>query len=234
MIRSVAITKRMMDIIISLIVISVMFIPVIMICIAISIESNGFPIYVQRRMKKHQKTSWNDTGEVCRCNSFNIFKLRTMRKDAETGIAVNAVEDDPRITRIGKFLRKTRLDELPNFINVLLGDMSIVGPRADRYEIQKQVQSEFPLIFDRTAGIKPGITGWAQVELKSNGTLNDKNILDFIANGDYNSDTMSFRFKLYYDSAYAIAMTDFFSFLRTDLLIMLKTPIIMFVKRNTI
>jgi lipopolysaccharide/colanic/teichoic acid biosynthesis glycosyltransferase len=115
--------------------------------IAIRLESKGSPIYKQRRVGKD--------GEV-----FELLKLRTMVTGAEhigAGLAVN--EGDPRITRIGALLRRFSLDELPNLINVLRGDLAIVGPRPT---IQAQVD-QYTDRQRRRLEVKPGITGWAQV-----------------------------------------------------------------------
>jgi lipopolysaccharide/colanic/teichoic acid biosynthesis glycosyltransferase len=116
-------------------------------CTAIRIESAGSPIYRQRRVGK---------GGV----EFDLLKLRTMVSGAERmgpGLAVD--EGDPRITRVGAVLRRFSLDELPNLVNVLAGDMSIVGPRPT---VQVQVSQYTPRQLGRLA-VEPGITGWAQV-----------------------------------------------------------------------
>jgi lipopolysaccharide/colanic/teichoic acid biosynthesis glycosyltransferase len=122
--------------------------PVLLVAmVAIRIESPGSPIYRQRRIGRH--------GEA-----FEMLKLRTMVSGAEhqgAGLAVNY--GDPRITRVGHFLRRFSLDELPNLVNVLRGEMSLVGPRPT---IQAQVDQYTPLQ-RRRLEVKPGITGWAQI-----------------------------------------------------------------------
>lgn len=94
---------------------------------------------------------------------FKIYKYRTMRQDAEAdGEAKTTLENDPRVTRVGSFLRKTRLDELPQFWNVLRGEMSLVGPRAERPELVAAYQKQVPFYRARLL-VKPGLTGWAQI-----------------------------------------------------------------------
>jgi lipopolysaccharide/colanic/teichoic acid biosynthesis glycosyltransferase len=116
--------------------------------IAIRLESAGSPIYRQRRVGKDGV-------------HFDLYKLRTMVSGAETmgaGLAVD--EDDPRITRVGRFLRRFSLDELPNLLNVLRGEMSLVGPRPT---VQEQV-SQYTERQRRRLAVEPGITGWAQIK----------------------------------------------------------------------
>jgi lipopolysaccharide/colanic/teichoic acid biosynthesis glycosyltransferase len=122
--------------------------PVLLIAVAaIRAESPGHPIYRQRRVGRDGRP-------------FDLFKLRTMVAGAEhIGPGLALAEGDPRITRVGAFLRRTSLDELPNLVNVLRGEMSIVGPRPT---VQVQVDQYTERQRGRLA-VKPGITGWAQV-----------------------------------------------------------------------
>jgi lipopolysaccharide/colanic/teichoic acid biosynthesis glycosyltransferase len=139
--------KRGIDIVIALTG-SVLSAPVIaLLALAIRLESRGHPIYRQTRVGRD--------GEL-----FSIYKLRTMVRGAEfTGAGLAIQEGDDRITRIGAFLRRYSLDELPNLWNVLQGEMSIVGPRPT---VEVQVQQYTQRERGRLA-VKPGITGWAQV-----------------------------------------------------------------------
>ena len=102
-----------------------------------------------------------------------LIKFRTMRTDAEkeTG-AVWAVPDDPRVTRFGRFLRSTRLDELPQFLNVLAGNMSLVGPRPERRVFVDEFSKTIPF-YSRRMNVKPGITGWAQIRRGYDASLDD-------------------------------------------------------------
>jgi len=104
---------------------------------------------------------------------FPIMKFRTMRADAESESgAVWAMEGDPRITPVGRFLRASRLDELPQLINVLRGEMSLVGPRPERPEFVAQLSVEIPW-YDERENILPGITGWAQIRYPYGGSVED-------------------------------------------------------------
>lgn len=111
---------------------------------------------------------------------FHIIKFRTMVPDAEAELgAVWAEKNDPRITRLGRFLRKTRLDELPQFVNILLGHMSLVGPRPERPEIVRQLEEQIPFYSER-ANVVPGLTGWAQIRYPYGSTVEDtKRKLEF-------------------------------------------------------
>ncbi len=105
--------------------------------------------------------------------SFTLYKFRSMRADAEAASgAVWASKDDPRITRVGKIIRKLRLDELPQLFNVLRGEMSIVGPRPERPEFVKTLSARIPYYRQRHC-VRPGITGWAQINYKYGDTMED-------------------------------------------------------------
>jgi exopolysaccharide biosynthesis polyprenyl glycosylphosphotransferase len=94
---------------------------------------------------------------------FTLWKFRSMRTDAEAGGAQWAVKADPRVTRVGRFIRKTRLDELPQLWNVLVGDMSLVGPRPERRLFVEQLKEQIPL-YEQRLVVRPGLTGWAQIK----------------------------------------------------------------------
>ncbi|MDA2290559.1 sugar transferase [Bacillus cereus group sp. Bc191] len=124
--------------------------PVILIfSIIIVLESPGSPFYLQERLGLNGKR-------------FKVIKLRSMRNDAEKNGAKWAEKNDPRITKIGLFIRKTRIDELPQLFNVLKGEMSLVGPRPERPIFTEQFEREIPG-FEKRLKVKPGLTGWAQV-----------------------------------------------------------------------
>lgn len=141
---------------------------------------------------------------------FEMIKFRTMVTDAEksTG-AVWASKRDPRITRVGNFLRKTRLDEIPQFINVLKGDMSMIGPRPERPGFYQSLEDAIPFFADRTYGLMPGITGLAQVKQGYDTCINDV------------------RSKVGYDHAYCLSMSSFKGWLKMDLYIIFATLAVM-------
>jgi exopolysaccharide biosynthesis polyprenyl glycosylphosphotransferase len=142
--------KRLMDIAGGLVG-TLMFLLILPFTALSIILESGFPIfYSQERLGKG--------GAV-----FRIYKFRTMKQDAEAdGEAKLAAENDPRVTRVGNFLRRTRLDEMPQFLSVLRGEMSLVGPRAERPELVAQFQKQIPFYRARLL-VKPGLTGWAQI-----------------------------------------------------------------------
>jgi exopolysaccharide biosynthesis polyprenyl glycosylphosphotransferase len=142
--------KRLIDIIGSLVGLIILAVASIFIAPLIVLDS-GFPVfYRQVRLGRNGKP-------------YNMIKFRTMKNDAEKdGIARPAEENDNRATRIGHILRKTHLDELPQFYNIFRGEMSLVGPRSERPEIVEELQSAIPFYRARLF-VKPGLTGWAQV-----------------------------------------------------------------------
>jgi lipopolysaccharide/colanic/teichoic acid biosynthesis glycosyltransferase len=230
---SIRIVKRLIDIVGSAVGI-VGASPVMgVIAVAIKATSAGPVIYRQRRagmLKGDQTTDQMD--------EFFVYKFRTMVPDAEvkTG-AVLSQKGDPRITRIGRFLRQTRLDELPQFFNVLKGEMSLVGPRPERPELIRNLALAIPFFEERMREIKPGITGLAQIYLSYRGRmrhdselarLKDTLINPFDLDGVEDSEADDMRTKMLYDFAYSASLEDFWEFLRTDLGIMLQTPLVMF------
>lgn len=146
------VSERVLDVLASTILVAVSWPVVLLVALAIKIEDgrNAPVFYRQRRVGKG--------GGV-----FDVFKFRSMRVDAEAdGKAIWAAENDERITKVGNFLRNSRLDELPQVFNVLRGEMSLVGPRPERPEFVEELQEQIPYYGERHA-VKPGITGWAQL-----------------------------------------------------------------------
>lgn len=159
------IIKRTMDIVVSGIA-TIVLSPLFLIT-AIAVKSDGGPaFYKQKRLTKDGKV-------------FEILKFRSMRVDAEkySGAVLSAGENDPRITKVGRIIRACRLDELPQLLNILKGDMSLVGPRPERPELQKEIEKEVPE-FGLRLQAKAGLTGYAQVYGKYNTTFYDKLLMD--------------------------------------------------------
>ena len=128
--------------------------------LAVYLDSDGPILYCQERVGEHGET-------------FTVYKFRSMRVDAEkAGTPIWATDQDDRITRVGRFIRKTRLDELPQLWNVLRGDMSFVGPRPERPFFVEQLAKEIPYYQQRHA-VKPGVTGWAQVKYQYGSSVED-------------------------------------------------------------
>jgi len=157
----------------------------------ILIDSRGPVFYTQKRVGKDGKI-------------FSVIKFRSMVQGAEKiSGPVWASENDTRITRVGRFLRKCRLDEIPQMINVLKGDMALIGPRPERPYFVEQLKKHYPL-YSRRLRVRPGITGWAQIK------------------GDYDQSVEDVKQKLEYDLFYLENMS-----LRLDLKILINTAIVM-------
>jgi lipopolysaccharide/colanic/teichoic acid biosynthesis glycosyltransferase len=214
---------------------------------AVKLTSNGPVFYRQKRCGAERRSgiaqSRPPVAERRRARglyTFEMFKFRTMRVDAEakTG-AVLAQKNDPRLTPIGGFLRKTRLDELPQLIHVLRGEMSIVGPRPERPELIMKLSDAIPFFEERMRLLKPGLTGLAQIQLNYDGSFDPTNpesaalqqflqgieIPKEVLNGA--ADARAFANKLLFDLAYSAIVEEPFECLKTDLEIIVKTPIVM-------
>lgn len=167
------------------------------IALLIYLDSPGPIFYTQERVGLRGKP-------------FRIYKFRSMHTNAEsTGRAIWAAKDDPRVTRAGRFLRATHMDELPQLLNILRGDMSLIGPRPERAEFVTKLEKGIPFYSYRLT-VKPGLTGWAQVKYH------------------YTSTDEEAVIKLYYD-LYYIRCRSF----KLDLLILLKTVAEVFSLRGT-
>ncbi len=179
--------KRAFDIVVSLTLLLVAWPVLLLTAIAIKLESRGPVLYRQRRVGLYNE-------------GFDVLKLRSMRTDAEAdGRAQWAAENDPRVTRVGRFIRKVRLDELPQAWTVLRGEMSFVGPRPERPQFVSELEQQLPFYAERHM-VKPGITGWAQINYPYGASIEDA------------------RHKLEYDLYYAKNYSPFL-----DLLILLQT-----------
>jgi sugar transferase (PEP-CTERM system associated) len=153
-------SKRISDVIFAFIglIFALPLIPIT--ALLIKIDSRGPVFFRQVRMGERER-------------KFVLYKFRTMRQDAENGTgAVWTQENDPRITRLGRFLRKSRLDEIPQLFNVLKGDMSFIGPRPERPEFVEKLKEIIPYYSERHF-VKPGITGWAQIKYPYGASVED-------------------------------------------------------------
>jgi exopolysaccharide biosynthesis polyprenyl glycosylphosphotransferase len=152
--------KRCLDLVCGLIIAIVFAAVFPFVAIAIKLDSPGAIFYKQERIGQHGRP-------------FNVYKFRSMVQNAERdGKAKWAVKGDIRITPVGNFIRKTRLDELPQVWNVLLGEMSMVGPRPERHQFIEELQAKIPFYRTRLAA-KPGLTGWAQINYGYGSTTED-------------------------------------------------------------
>jgi sugar transferase (PEP-CTERM system associated) len=162
--------KRMLDVVVSLALLVATTPVLCAVALLIRCESRGPVLYRQERIGQYGKP-------------FTLFKFRSMRVEAETAAPKWAQQDDPRVTRIGKFIRSMRIDELPQLVNVILGHMSLIGPRPERPYFVEQLRQEIPYYAERHV-TRPGLTGWAQI------------------NYPYGASTYDARRKLEYDFYY--------------------------------
>ena len=161
------VVKRTMDIFISAIVLLILALPMLLIAAAIKLEDGGPVFYRQKRLTRNGR-------------EFDILKFRSMIVDAEKyDGAVLATDNDPRITKVGKFMRPFRIDELPQLLNILKGDMSIVGPRPERKVIADEYCADIPEFAYRLK-VRGGLTGYAQIYGKYNTSAYDKLRLDLM------------------------------------------------------
>jgi len=181
-----SVAKRLFDIAASTLLLVLTAPVILMFAILVKLDSKGPAFYRQKRVGLFGQT-------------FDVIKLRSMRTDAEAAGAQWASKDDPRITRVGNFIRKTRIDELPQTWSVLKGEMSFVGPRPERPEFVAELDEQLKYYAERHM-VKPGITGWAQINYPYGASIEDS------------------RHKLEYDLYYAKNYTPFL-----DLLILLQT-----------
>ena len=181
-----SVAKRLFDIFASALLLTLAAPVILLFALLIKLESKGPAFYRQVRVGLYNQP-------------FSVIKLRSMRQDAEVDGAQWAQKDDPRVTRLGKFIRKVRIDELPQCWSVLKGEMSFVGPRPERPEFVADLEQKLPYYAERHM-VKPGITGWAQINYPYGASIEDS------------------RHKLEYDLYYAKNYTPFL-----DLLILLQT-----------
>lgn len=177
-----------------------------LIAIAICLETPGPIFYRQQRIGR----CFADRTAL-----FWMYKFRTMGVDSEQKSgAVWAQKNDPRVTHSGRFLRKTRLDEIPQFWNVLIGDMSLIGPRPERPGFYQKLETAIPYFAERTVGLRPGITGLAQVYQ------------------GYDRDLDDVRRKVSFDHAYALSLSAVWSWVTMDLRIVFRTLWVMVAGRG--
>lgn len=144
-----SIIKRSFDLLLVMACLPVIFLIMLFVALLIKLDSRGPVFFIQRRVGREDKV-------------FNMIKFRSMYHDSENSGAQFADELDSRITRVGKFMRRTRLDELPQILNILIGQMSLVGPRPEQICFVTKFEREIPFYSYRHS-VRPGITGWAQI-----------------------------------------------------------------------
>jgi lipopolysaccharide/colanic/teichoic acid biosynthesis glycosyltransferase len=229
--------KRTMDVVASCcgLVVSLPLLPLV--AVAIKLDSEGPVLFRQTRARELIPKRPGEQSLAPNCTEFTLYKFRTMCVDAEakTG-AVLAQKNDARVTRVGRFLRKSRLDELPQLWNVLRGDMSLVGPRPERPELLKDLALAIPFFEERMHDVKPGLTGPAQVHLGYTGAIPPDSELyrfketlenPFRVEGAEGALADDLRAKLLWDLAYAASLERFSTFLSMELSVLFRTPLVM-------
>jgi sugar transferase (PEP-CTERM system associated) len=154
--------KRAFDVCFSLTLLLLTAPIILLACLALKLDSPGPAIFKQKRVGL--------LGD-----EFTLYKIRSMRLDAEKNGAQWASKNDPRVTRVGRLLRKSRIDELPQLVNVLRGDMSVIGPRPERMDFVRELVARLPF-YDVRHSVKPGVTGWAQVSYPYGASLEDSRL----------------------------------------------------------
>lgn len=202
----VRIGKRVLDIAGGLVIFAVFLLLLIPIAILIKLDSKGPIFFRQLRVGLSTRTE---------TKLFYLVKFRSMTTDAESKSgAVWAAKHDPRVTKIGQFIRKTRIDELPQAINVLRGEMSLVGPRPERPSFFAKLEQDIPFFSERVCHLKPGITGLAQVKLGYPVTIAET------------------RAKVMLDHVYALRISKFISWFKTDMSILFQTVGVVVLKKG--
>jgi len=151
--------RRAFDVVSSLIGMALSLPLMILTAVAIRVESPGPVFYTQERVGLHGR-------------KFRIFKFRSMQDDAEADGPIWACENDPRVTRVGRIIRRLHIDETPQFFNILRGEMSLIGPRPERTEFVERLEKRIPYYSERHL-VKPGLTGWAQVSYPYGASVED-------------------------------------------------------------
>ncbi len=178
--------KRTIDLLLTIVTLPVTLLLGVISALLVFLTDSQNPVFIQERVGWHGRL-------------FKIYKLRTMSREKDKGDSNWTDYDDPRITPLGGFLRRYRLDELPQLVNVLKGDMSIIGPRPEQQKLTHLLETEIPY-YDIRHSVKPGITGWAQVKFRYGSSIKDSHT--------------KLEYDLYYIKNYSLVL---------DLTILIKT-----------
>jgi len=236
---TVRILKRALDLVVAgtALAATLPLFPVI--AVAIRLESNGPILFRQKRAGRLIGRKEDGTFQF---EEFEMLKFRSMYTDrAAPEGSVATEKDDPRVTPVGRFLRRTRMDELPQLLHVVTGTMSLIGPRPERPELLDMLTAAIPYFEERCRDVAPGITGLAQVSLGYlGGALDDSPIQQhlseltnpFAVEGADGAPADDLRLKLLYDLSYVASLDSVRTYLPTELRILVKTPIVMLFGRG--